>query len=397
MNITIIGGGLSGLAAAAFLSRGGAKVTLYEKSQLGGRARTTSSHGALFNEGPHALSRGGLGIEVLRALGIVPEGGVPPYSGSLAWHAGRLHALPVGPVSLLSTSLLSAAEKLELAPLLARLDRIDTAPLDGLELGPWIDSVVRSPACRALVRANFRVSTYANDDGLSAGAAVRQLQRGVRDNVLYIHGGWQTLVDALRQRAVSAGAHFVEHRRIDSLEGLNADAVVLAVSPSAAATLTSRPLAEGLRPARAACLDLALDALPKPRRGFALGIDAPLYFSVHTRVADLAAPGIHAVHAAKYLSPSDAGAGALAELEALVDAMQPGWREHVVARRFLPEMIVSNAVPTPKGRPNVDAAGPGIFLAGDWVGPEGMLADVALSSGREAARRILALTARAAA
>src|SRR3954463_14699142 len=102
MNITLIGGGLSGLTAAAFLARGGAKVTLYEKSHFGGRARTTSSHGARLNEGPHALYRPRAGIAVLRELAMEPQGGVPPYSGSLAWHGGRLHALPVGLVSLLS-------------------------------------------------------------------------------------------------------------------------------------------------------------------------------------------------------------------------------------------------------------------------------------------------------
>jgi hypothetical protein len=44
-----------------------------------------------------------------------------------------------------------------------------------------------------------------------------------------------------------------------------------------------------------------------------------------------------------------------------------------------------------RGRPGVDATGsPGIHLAGDWVGPEGLLADAALASGHAAALRALA-------
>jgi pyruvate/2-oxoglutarate dehydrogenase complex dihydrolipoamide dehydrogenase (E3) component len=36
----------------------------------------------------------------------------------------------------------------------------------------------------------------------------------------------------------------------------------------------------------------------------------------------------------------------------------------------------------------VDATGlPGVYLAGDWVGPAGLLADAALASGHDAARR----------
>jgi len=45
-------------------------------------------------------------------------------------------------------------------------------------------------------------------------------------------------------------------------------------------------------------------------------------------------------------------------------------------------------------RPDATAAeAPGVLLAGDWVGPEGMLADAALASGRRAG--LLAAGARA--
>jgi len=378
MKTTIIGGGLAGLTAAALLARAGRQVTLYEKSHLGGRARTVASHGALFNEGPHALYRAGHGMKVLRRLGIEPEGGVPALSGNLAWHQGRLHALPVGVVSLLSTSLLSAADKLAVAPLLARLD----APEGTLE--EWLCRTVRSDTARDFLRATFRVATYANDPALSARAAVRQLKLALKANVLYLDRGWQSLVDALREKAAAAGARIVEHERVDTLPGGD---VILAVSPQAATGLTGA--AFDVRPVRAACLDLALAALPQPRRSFALGIDRPLYFSVHSRAAKVAQrDGLHVIHVAKYLGPDDAGAAALPELEALCDAMQPGWRAHVAARRFLPEMVVSNAVVTPQGRPAIDAV-PGVLLAGDWVGPEGMLADAALASAQAAAERVL--------
>jgi len=39
------------------------------------------------------------------------------------------------------------------------------------------------------------------------------------------------------------------------------------------------------------------------------------------------------------------------------------------------------------GRPPVAVPGrPGVHVAGDWVGPRGLLADAALSSGAEAGR-----------
>ncbi len=381
---TVIGGGLAGLTAATLLARGGRSVTLYEKSELGGRARTQSENGALFNQGPHALYRAGRAMQVLKQLGIEPDGAVPPTSGALAWHRGRLHALPVGAVSLLSTSLFTLPEKLEYGALLGRIATLRPAGT----VGEWLERDVKHESVRDAVRAFIRVSTYANHDTLPAHLALDQLRLALKANVLYLHGGWQQLVDAVRVKAVDAGVRIVEQQRATALDG----ETVLAVTPAAARELVPELRTDALVPVRAACLDLALDALPRPRHFFALGVDRPLYFSVHSRTADF---GPHQViHVTKYLSPSDRGQDALEELEALTDAMQPGWRDRLKARRFLPEMTVVNALPG--SRPAVDAV-PRVHLCGDWVGEEGMLADCALASAAQAARRILGTAAHAAA
>src|SRR5262245_54132659 len=113
--IVIVGGGLAGLAAAATAARSGAAVTVFEKAAgPGGRAATQVRDDVALNQGPHALYRGGAGMAVLRELGVEPRGGVPNASGGHAVLGGRLHALPGGPVSLLTTSLLPLAGKLEL-------------------------------------------------------------------------------------------------------------------------------------------------------------------------------------------------------------------------------------------------------------------------------------------
>jgi hypothetical protein len=60
--------------------------------------------------------------------------------------------------------------------------------------------------------------------------------------------------------------------------------------------------------------------------------------------------------------------------------------------RYLHRMVASSAQPTPaggglRGRPGVADTGlPGVFIAGDWVGPEGYLADASLASGAAAGR-----------
>ena len=55
----------------------------------------------------------------------------------------------------------------------------------------------------------------------------------------------------------------------------------------------------------AACLDVALSHLPRPDATFALGIDAPLYLSVHSATARLAPAGAALVSTMKYLSPDE--------------------------------------------------------------------------------------------
>ncbi len=52
-NVSIIGAGFSGLAAACYLAKDGYQVTVYEKhSQIGGRARTINKNGFVFDMGP---------------------------------------------------------------------------------------------------------------------------------------------------------------------------------------------------------------------------------------------------------------------------------------------------------------------------------------------------------
>src|SRR5512138_2680528 len=107
MTTIIIGGGVAGLVAATSIARTGREVTLLEKASApGGRAATREKHGFLFNLGPHALYREGELRSALRSFGIDPPGAIPGASGGFALHGGRLHTLPTGFLSLVTTNLL---------------------------------------------------------------------------------------------------------------------------------------------------------------------------------------------------------------------------------------------------------------------------------------------------
>jgi phytoene dehydrogenase-like protein len=415
--VVVVGGGLAGLVAAAFAARGGARVTLYERlSELGGRGRTREERGFRFNMGPHALYLGGHAATVLGELGVAPKGGRVSGSGALGRWGGRLHALPAGSVSLLSTGLLGVAEKLEIARFLKDLPARDWSSLDAASLDGVLERELRGPRSRALVHALVRLSSYCHaPEAISAGAALAQLAASLR-GVLYLDGGWQSLVAALRETALRAGVEIRAGQAVRALEhDARARGVVLADGarvPASAVVLTGGPRevsdlvdagqhpelerhAKGTVPVRAACLDIALTRLPEPKRLFALGIDEATYVSVHSAYADLAPQGAALIQAARYLRPDGSleRAALETELEGLVDALQPGWRSQLVSKRFLRELVVAHDVPRASagglaGRPGAAVAGiDGLFLAGDWIGPHGLLADASLASGRAAGLR----------
>jgi phytoene dehydrogenase-like protein len=402
----IIGGGLGGLTCALLLARAGRRVMLFEKaSEVGGRAATSDEEGVRLNLGPHALYRDGAARLALRALGVDPAGGRPPASGMLALDRGRLHALPVGFTSLTTTSLLGLAEKVEAARLLQGLARVDPGALGDLSVTGWIDGAARRPGTRRLLHALVRVTTYAHAPDLcAAGETVAQLQRGLGTGVMYVDGGWQTIVSQLESLAVAAGAVIQRSTRVAAVapgrvtladgRALAAGSVIVAASPAVAAALSpsSASLAAAARdavPVHAACLDLALRSLPRPRATFCLGIDEPVYYSVHSAAAALAPGGTQVVHVARYLAPGEKADSS--SLESLLDRVQPGWRERVVTSRFMPRLVVANDIhPVGRRRPGPSVSdAPGLFVVGDWVGDGAMLADSVVASARGAVSCIL--------
>ncbi|UQA61640.1 phytoene desaturase family protein [Polyangium aurulentum] len=413
--VVVIGGGLAGLAAATYAARAGAEVTLLEKaSSPGGRAATHDKDGYALNLGPHALYQGGAAEEVLKELGVPAPGSSPPSGGAFALDRGNLCALPSGLVSLLTTSLLSLGGKIELARVLEGMSSLDPAEFASMSVAEFLDERLGSPEARGVMGALIRVSTYGDDfTRMSAGAAIEQVQLATRNNVRYVDGGWQTLVRGLALSAERAGASVMAGAKATSIERkdgrvravhladgrtLAADAVVIAASPGLAhALLPDVPAlaawSNAAVPVMASCLDVALSHLPVPRNRFVLGIDRPLYFSVHSAVARLAPQGGAIIHVARYGSTEDPRETER-ELVALMDRVQPGWREFVVEKLFLPSMIVAHDLPAASrgglaGRPGPRVPGaPGVFVAGDWVGPEGMLADASLASARAAARAL---------
>ena len=418
-DVAVIGGGLGGLTAAIYAARAGRTVIVFEKSpQAGGRASTQNVDGFHFNQGPHALYRGGHGIPILRELGISYEGAQASYAGSWAVRVGEKHPLPGTPEVLLSTPLLTEVSRQEAIALFGSLGQIKSADWNHVSLRHWLDTQIQNEDVRDLFEGMFRLATYCADAEVqSAGAALEQIIMA-REGVDYLDGGWQALVDRMRDAAMKAGVRIETRSPVGGLhhdEGnaavelasgdwYSARSVISTIGPSFIMRLVNDGTVPSLRqwadeavPIHAGCLDIALRRLPNPEHQFAIGLDRSLYYSVHTRSAKLAPANGAVIQLAKYLraDSTQKGSDLRKELEDVMDWLQPGWREVLVTDRFLPRMLVANAVATAAaggtpGRPtSIVPEIPNLFLAGDWVGPHGMLVDASLSSARDAAKLAL--------
>jgi hypothetical protein len=141
-------------------------------------------------------------------------------------------------------------------------------------------------------------------------------------------------------------------------------------------------------------LDVALRPLPSSRFPNLLGIDDAIYLNVPSSVAACAPDGAGVVHVGRYLRPGEEHLDHRPGLEAVLDLHQPDWRDHVVDARYVPRSPVSGdharvATRGAAARPDADVARvPGLAVAGDWVGPAGMIGDAAILSGAAAAAEL---------
>jgi phytoene dehydrogenase-like protein len=355
-----------------------------EAHARGGRARTDERSGYRFNQGPHALYKGGEAWRILRDLGVTLHGHQPPLRGIRGARDGQLVRLVRPAMGSLVAKVLTASPE----------------RWTGRSAEEWAESL-GSRDVSDLARMFIRVSTYVADiEGMPASLAISQMKMGFFHGVSYLDGGWASLVESLSSAASAAGATIRLRQAAAGIgavpggwevalaggEVLRAAAVVIAAGGPAAARklLPVDPHWPELGPpVTAACLDLGLRG---HRPSLVFSLDDPLYLSRHSPPGDLAPSGGSVVHVLRYGARDArldrAELRGYAHLAGITD-------DQIVEERFLAGMVVTHVLPRPgeglAARPAVAVPGAeGIYIAGDWVGPSGWLADAAMASGQHA-------------
>ncbi|WP_028401963.1 phytoene desaturase family protein [Ectobacillus panaciterrae] len=416
-DVAIIGGGLAGLTASIYLARKGKKVAILEKSdRFGGRSITTNKNGICMNLGAHALYRGGEAMSIFNELGVTIEGAIPTTQAQGIWK-NHVYTIPTNFRSILSSSLLSWPGKINFSNLMLKLGKIDLNAIPAVSLSEWAEKEVSDPMVRHLFYALCRTTTYTYAPRLQlARPILKQIQRSMKDSVLYVDGGWETIIAKLRKEASDAGVELLQNKNVIEIEHnghilrircsngelFEVSVTIVTAPPTEACRIVKRAEETSLHiwkeqalPVTAACLDLGLRKLPNPIHQFVLGLDQPLFFTNQSRAAKLSEDGTIVVSLIKYhdptLQPSDPQADKI-QLEDTMDLLHPGWREELVERQYLSKITVVYDFPhmgrTEKPGPAVPQI-QGLYVAGDWAGHDELLADAAVASGKRAALHIL--------
>jgi phytoene dehydrogenase-like protein len=371
--ITIVGGGIAGLVAAIACAEEGAKVRLVEAhDSLGGRGRSTDGPYKA-NLGPHAMYGDGVFWRWMRERNILPEHRSPRLTGARLRIGGALRRTP--PLAAL--------------PAILRL-RGREAPV-ATDFRTWMATHIDDETA-AMLSSGAGVFTFHHDPGeLSAAFVWPRMVRlllTAPSIVRYPVAGWSTLVESLEKRVRELGVLVETDTRVDELP---ATPTIVATELGQARELLGD---DSLRwqSGRTLCLDIGV----RYRRGdptIVADLDESGWIGRYSGANPTIAPdGEELIQAQMPIRPGESADLAAARLERFLDVSIQDWRERETWRRRQVMDARSGALDMPgsswRDRPAVDR-GDGVFLAGDMVAADGMLAEVSWASAIEASRLAL--------
>jgi phytoene dehydrogenase-like protein len=411
-DVVIIGGGLAGYVAANYLAKSDLSILIVEKgNKSGGRARTDLIKQQYFNLGPHALYKKGNAKPILDELGITLHGKSPNVGGLLI-EGNNEYKAPFSTLGLMTTNLLNWKERIEWIKVLLKVSTIDSTTAVNQTFEQWVTQTTNSIKVQTLLYVLGRLSTYSHAPEMVSARVILSHLKLVFTGVLYVDGGWQIIIDQLHNKAVISGVHVKLRTTVNKIskdekdfkvilsndEEILSKFVISTTSPHELTTMLSKMTVipkYGYTPVKGATLDVALTKLPNPKKLFALGLNDPYYYSVHSNDARLSEDSTSIVlHVFKYHHPGAAidGKKVKKELEQFLERIQPGWQQFLITSRYLPNITVNQRLPQLGDEQQLlrsKAEISGLYIAGDWASPSYILSEGAVSSGKQAAESII--------
>lgn len=430
MKIAIIGGGLAGLTAAAYLSaQPNIEGTVFERSpQLGGRAFTYEKSGFTLNYGAHAV----YGIDRHTLQHMEEELNLKFQSKQVdkrkvvyAKH-GRLTPAPLDFVNIMKTGVLTPMEKVrfvaEVAAVISHIHQLKHYRT----LGEYLDKSNSSPDVKELwehlVSSNFFITP--EDARKVSGEVIAEYYHNLflsSKPVNYILGSWATITDQLVNKIgenekwdiavkepvetiVMEKGKFILNTK--SREALEFDQVIFAMPvQQVCKMLENTPWKTQLDPYKDnTCTEVLVYDV-----GFSKVVARPFHYisdmDNKVFISDVSATdytvvpvGGQLLQGIAYLNDDFTDEEEkkqylekkTQQMEALFDTYYPDWREHTAVKRVSKKAMVASVknIYSNKLLPNKLPGVPFLFC-GDGCEGKGELAERAFSSGRAAAQMLL--------
>ncbi|CAG5093294.1 Putative Amine oxidase [Thermobacillus xylanilyticus] len=431
MKIAVIGGGLAGLTAAAYLSeQPGMEGILFERSpQLGGRAFTYEKAGFTLNYGAHAI----YGIDRHTLSTIEQELGLSFGSRQVdkrrVMYAknGEITTAPLDFVNLMKTDLLDAKGKMrfaaEAAAVIANIHTLKNYPTLGDYLAEsGADDTVKE-LWEHLVCSNFFIAP--EDARKVPGHVISDYYHNLflsQRPVNYILGSWAVITNQLKLKIESSGRwNIALQEGAESIRYENGryviatkkreeafDRVVFAMPVQQVAKLLKgtpwEPFLapyENNRSTEVMVYDIGLSRIVARPFSYISDLDSKMFITDVSATDDTLVPeGGQLLQGVAYLA-DDAFENEeqrkaylderLAGMEALFDRHYPGWREAVVVKRVSKKAMVQSVKHTADNRLlPVRLESVPFYFCGDGCEGKGELAERAFSSARKAAELLAA-------
>jgi len=429
MKVAIIGGGLAGLTAGAYLSQHPTiEGVLFERSpQLGGRAFTYEKSGFTLNYGAHAV----YGIDrheltnMKKELGIKFESKQVDKRRVMYAKDGHLTPAPLDALNILKTDVLPSLQKVrfvgEVATVIANLHNMKNYDTLGDYLNESSAGEELKELWEHLVCSNFFIGP--TDAKKVSGATIQKyynnLFRSSRP-VNYILGSWKVITDQLIEKMNGSGRWGIQVK--EAVDGIrhedgkfvlstkngeqSFDRVVLAMPVQQIAKLfVGTPWEAAMEDYKdntsteVLVYDIGFEKVLARPFSYISDMDRKMFISDVSATDHTIAPeGGQLLQGIAYLRDEFENEdqrkeyldNKQAQMEELFDMYYPNWRENVAVKRVSKKAMVASVknIVTNKLLPVRMEQVP-FYFCGDGCEGKGELAERAFSSGRKAAQMLL--------
>jgi len=413
-DIVIVGGGLAGLSAAAYLSHKGKKVAVLERGVLGGRAVTLPIKGFHFNFGAHAIY--GRDTSMLRTfekeLGLSIQW--QDFSPSKAKYdmGDEVTDVPANILGLFRTKVMGGLDKVSFTfNILKTMLKLESGH-PHLSIEKWLEQKNTPDDVREMMLTLASSNFFTKEpEKIPSDVFFRYYSRLFLTNkpVAYIGGGWQALINefvrviennngAIHTKTKIVGVTH-ENDRITGVhteeDSFTADKFILCIPPKELEKIMTGTKVEGLvkhyaqyDPTYVMVYDIGLKKRIESPYTYIYDKQNNMFITDISYYDTSCTPeGGQLLQATAYLRQADMGNKEIleeykAKIEQMYDKHFPGWREELVVPRVSQRAVVQeikwnmHQQPMPVFFPEYR----NLYFAGDWCQGQGQLSELSFSS-----------------